>query len=175
VRHNAVPVSDVKLLGTLRPALAAASTAHLNYDWAEGCIRAMKRAEVLAPSTIRHRHRALARCFDWMTRKHPEIMAQNPLRLLKRGFATYTDEDAAVLATAGKESRVDRERDRRLGEEEERAILAVLADRPDERTFFSLALETAMRMRECYTLQLAQVSLSKKTIHLERSKNGETR
>jgi len=42
----------------------------------------MKRLGNLAPSTIRHRHGALARCFDWMIRKHPEIMAQNPLRLL---------------------------------------------------------------------------------------------
>lgn len=58
----------------------------------------MKRTSQLAPGTIRHRHGALAWCFDWMLRKHPEIMAQNPLRLLKRGFATYTDADAALLA-----------------------------------------------------------------------------
>jgi hypothetical protein len=47
----------------------------------------------LAPSTIRHRYGALARCFDWMVRKHADIIAQNPLRLLKRGFSTYSEED----------------------------------------------------------------------------------
>lgn len=69
VRHNAVPHSDVKLLDTIKPGLAALSTGYLNYEWAESWISAMKRDINLAPSTIRHRHGALARCFDWMTRK----------------------------------------------------------------------------------------------------------
>jgi hypothetical protein len=42
-----------------------------------------------------------------MTRKHPEIMAQNPLRLLKRGFASYTEADSEALAAHGKKARVD--------------------------------------------------------------------
>lgn len=175
LRHNAVPESDVKLLDTIRPGLALIGSSVLNYDWAEAWIRSMKRVEHLAPSTIRHRHGALARCFDWMLRKHPDIMAQNPLRLLKRGFSTYTPEDAAVLAKEGKEPRFDIERDRRLAEAEEAAILKVLEADSEERVFFCLALETAMRMRECYTLHVDQVSLQKRTIHLERSKNGETR
>ena len=54
-------------------------------------------------------------------------------------------------------------------------LLRSLADRPVELTFFILALETAMRMRECYTLDIGQVSLDKKTIHLDRSKNGDSR
>lgn len=175
LRHNAVPESDVKLLDTLRPKLTLLGTNALNYDWAEGWIVSMKRIDHLAPSTIRHRHGALARCFDWMTRKHPDIMAQNPLRLLKRGFATYTPEDAAVLAQERKSPRVDIERDRRVSGEEEAVILDVLAKCEEERVFFVLALETAMRMRECYTLYANQVNLQKRTIYLERSKNGETR
>ncbi|WP_332879778.1 site-specific integrase [Massilia sp. S19_KUP03_FR1] len=175
MRHNAVPVSDIKLLDTMRPDVAGMTTSALNYDWADAWICTMKRTDHLAPSTIRHRHGALARCFDWMLRKHPEIMAQNPLRLLKRGFATYTDLDAAVLAREGKEPRIDNERDRRVTGEEEAAIVSSLARRPNERVFFTLALETAMRMRECYTLQLSQVNLAKRTIHLERSKNGDSR
>lgn len=59
--------------------------------------------------------------------------------------------------------------------DEETRILAVLQARQDERTFFVLALESAMRMRECYTLELSQVALSKKTIHLDRTKNGDSR
>jgi integrase len=46
---------------------------------------------------------------------------------------------------------------------------------PDERALFVLALETAMRMRECYTLTIDQLSVPKKTIHLESTKNGDNR
>jgi hypothetical protein len=35
-------------------------TGYLNYDWAEGWIRQMKREMNLVPSTIRRRHGALA-------------------------------------------------------------------------------------------------------------------
>jgi len=175
IKANSVPVSDVKLLTTLKPLLASVKTAMLNYDWAEAWVRQMKRTLNLAPSTIRHRHGALARCFDWMVRKHPGIMAQNPLRLLKRGFATYTDEDTKLVVAAGMESKIELERDRRLAEDEELAILQVLKDMPDENAFFVLALESAMRMRECYTLYENQVSLKKKTIHLDRTKNGDSR
>jgi len=47
----------------------------------------MKRAEHLAPSTITHRHGVLAKHLDWMIRKHPDTMAANPRRLLKRRFS----------------------------------------------------------------------------------------
>ena len=173
LRHTAVPVSDVKLLDTIRPALGITSTSDLNYEWAEAWISSMKCEANLAPSTIRHRHGALARCFDWMTRKHPDIMVQNPLRLLKRGFATYTERDSQVLAKSGKEAREDIERDRRVPPEEEKVISEALEG--DDRTFFLLALETAMRMRECYTLDLSQVTLAQRTAYLDRSKNGDNR
>jgi integrase len=175
VKENPVPVSDSKLLDTIRPQLAKSMSVHLNYDWAEAWVREMKRVHNLAPSTIRHRHGALARCFDWMVRKHPEVMVQNPLRLLKRGFATYTDDDRAVLTSLGKAVKVDTERDRRLEDGEEARILAVLRERPDERAFFLTALESAMRMRECYTLELPQVAIPKRTIYLDRTKNGHKR
>ncbi|NIA57837.1 site-specific integrase [Massilia sp. TW-1] len=133
----------------------------------------MKREAHLAPSTICHRHGELARCFDLMLRKHPDVLAQNPLRLLKRGFSTYTEEDRKVLARADREAKYDIERDRRLAPEEETAILNVLEG--DKRVFFILALETAMRIRECYTLDILQVNAAERTIHLERSKNGDNR
>jgi integrase len=175
LRDNAVPHSDIKLLETVGPGLKSLSTAYLNYDWAEGWIREMKRGQNLAPSTIRHRHGALARCFDWMVRKHPDVMVQNPLRLLKRGFAVYTPEDTVQLALQGKAPKCDQERDRRLVEGEESRILTVLANRPEDRTFFITALESAMRMRECYTLDLSQVDLDQRTIYLDRTKNGDQR
>lgn len=175
LRHNSVPLSDQKLLETVLPSVATIATTTLNYEWAEAWIRQMKRDQCLAPSTIRHRHGALARCLDWMMRKHPDIIATNPLRMLKRGFSTYTEADAEVLATVGKEPRHDDQRDRRLHDGEEARILAVLERMPDERMLFELALETAMRLRECYTVDLTQISLGKRTITLERTKNGDNR
>lgn len=80
-----------------------------------------------------------------------------------------------MLAQEGKEPRFDMERDRRLEGGKEAAIHGVLEDGSEERVFFSLSVETAMRMRECYTLHVDQVSLQKRTIHLERSKNGDSR
>lgn len=175
LRANSVPISEVKLLDTVRSDFMQLTTGQLNYDWAEGWIRSLKRARNLSPSTIRHRHGALARCFDWMLRKHPEIMAQNPLRLLKRGFAGYTAEDEKAVNSKGMAAKIDAERNRRLSSEEEARILTVIATRDDEQVLFILALESAMRMRECYTLLTAQVSLSKKTISLDRTKNGDSR
>jgi len=62
-----------------------------------------------------------------------------------------------------------------LDAEEETRILSFLDTMPDEKTVFILALESAMRMRECYTLNVDQVSLKKKTTHLDRTKNGDSR
>jgi len=175
LRHNAVPVSDQKLLNAVMASVAKLGTGSLNYEWAECWIRDMKRINRLTPGTIRHRHGALARCFDWMTRKHPEIMAQNPLRLLKRGFATYTDADAKMLAKQGYKPRVDEERDRRLSRDEEGRIQKWLQRRPDDELLFELALQTAMRMRECYILHLSQINLTQRTIFLDHTKNGSSR
>jgi len=174
-RANSVPLSDVKLLDTMRPQFGVLRTSDLNYDWAEAWIQAMRREQNLAPSTIRHRHGALARCLDWMTRKHPDILIQNPLRQLKRGFAVYTPEDKVYLAVQGKSTKIDEERNRRLDLDEEQRIERVLEPLPQELLFFHLALETAMRMRECYTLYQSQVDLAKRTINLDRSKNGDNR
>lgn len=81
----------------------------------------------------------------------------------------------AFLSRQGKGPKFAEERDRRLGIEEEARIREVLADRPVDLTFFTLALETAMRMRECYTLDLTQVNLDQRTIDLDRSTNGDRR
>lgn len=175
-RTNAVPKSDLLLLETVRPRLAQLATGHLTYDWAEAWITSMKREDNLAPSTIRHRHGALARCFDWMVRKHADILPQNPLRLLKRGFASYNDEDRRLLGLQGKSARVDEERDRRVLPHEEAPIRKVLASRPREyRLLFDAAIESGLRLRECYTLELPQVSLEQRTAFLSRTKNGDRR
>lgn len=162
-------------MDTIRDRVPNLTTSELNYNWAEAWIVSMKRSENLAPSTIRHRHGALARCLDWVCRRHPQILSQNPLRFLKRGFATYTREDGNCVTRNGGKLKVDVERDRRLDRDEEERILSSLNDAPEERLLFVLALETAMRMRECYTLGVEQLGFAKKTIHLQRTKNGDGR
>jgi integrase len=81
------------------------------------------------------------------------------------------------------------ERDRRLDAGEEPRIRAILAgEKPEgrERAFdlrylaaleclFDLALESAMRLREMYTVSKDQVSLSQRTIFLDKTKNGDKR
>ena len=66
------------------------------------------------------------------------------------------------------------ERDRRLEETEEGAIRSVLTDK-NERLLFDMALETAMRMREMFTLTVGQIDLKQRTIFLDKTKNGSKR
>ena len=49
-------------------------------------------------------------------------MVQNPLRLLKRGFANYSEEDNRIVRGAGKQAEREIERDRRLDIDEEARI-----------------------------------------------------
>lgn len=170
-----VKPSEIKLLDTIRPTMIHESTAGLGYNWCEAWVNRLKRENNLSPSTIRHRVGALKRCFDDIVRRHPEIMVFNPLTQLKRGFATYNEEDRRMLALSGKDIKVDEERDRRLHEDEEPRVLKVMESLPNEKTFFILALESAMRMREIFTIDVAQVSIAKKTIHLTKTKNGDNR
>lgn len=70
------------------------------------------------------------------------------------------------------------ERDRRLGQAEERAIRSVLAEkkgRNEELVLFEMALESAMRLREIYTLTWDQVDFVLRTLFLDKTKNGDKR
>lgn len=167
---------DVRILTQLRAALGERTLDKVDYPWAEQWVRELQ-AEALSPSTIRKKVGALARCFDWLIRRKDTILASNPLRMLPKRYAT--------TATGRK----DVERDRRLRKGEEERILAILAREKPEgreralalpeadalRLMFTLALETAMRMREIYTLTADQVKLKERTIYLEKTKNGDKR
>ena len=61
------------------------------------------------------------------------------------------------------------ERDRRLEATEERAIRSVLADKK-EALLFDMALETAMRLSEMFTLKTEDIDLKNRTIFLHRSR-----
>ncbi|HVI60077.1 MAG TPA: site-specific integrase [Luteimonas sp.] len=161
----------------------------VTFEWATGWVTSMKRDANLAPSTIRHHVGALARCLDWAV-AHRKLPI-NPLRQLPKGYAQYSDADATAVATrkGGGEAKESTERDRRLAAGEEARIRAVLSGekRADRQralelkeklalaTLFDLALESAMRMSEMYTLEVGQVDFTKRTVFLERTKNGSKR
>lgn len=178
-----VPDSDVRVLNVLLERMGTDKVSAVKYDWAEDWISQLKRVDKLAPSTIRHHVGALARCFDWSVRKGS--MGINPLRHLPRGYANYTAEDEKQAGLR----RDDAERDRRLEEGEEVAIRGILRGKKQEgkqrsltlehrdklTLLFDLALETGMRLREAYTIDVGQIDLSAKTIYLEKTKNGDRR
>jgi len=180
-----VPITpnDRKLLRINYERLGDLKTSEVTYDWAEKFISDMKRRRNLAPGTIRHHVGALARGFDWAVKKG--YMPFNPLRILPKGYAKYSDDDQKYV-----QAKDDQERDRRLETGEEEMIRRVLTTdyKPPNRQrhlelehstafvlMFDLALETAMRMREMYTLTWGQINLSKRTIFLEKTKNGDRR
>ena len=174
--------------GALGPVLRAHGDFQLdgiNAAWVDAWIQKMKRVEKLAPATIRARVGALARCTDWGVRKGLLSLPDNALRNLPDGYAQYTKTDAALAHGA----RVDVERDRRLEPGEYERILAVIdagvlprkqrprviEHQPAVRCLFVLAVETAMRLREMATLTLDQVDTRKRTIFLDKTKNGDKR
>jgi len=159
----------------------------LTFAWAQAWVTALKRQQNLAPSTVRKHVGALARVLDWLA-AHGEIPT-NPLRLLPKGYASYTPEDAEAVAAIEGRAKADTERDRRLDAGEEKSIRAIMAgEKPEGRQralelrhkdalalLFDMALESAMRMREMYTLTVGQVDLGRRTIFLDRTKNGDRR
>lgn len=127
----------------------------IDYDWAEDKVAALKERK-LAPVSIRRRVGSVARGIDWAIRKkYSEFLTENPLRLLPRGYSTYQDDEV-----------VDVERDRRCAEDEEALIMNALADNREKRLMVVIALETAMRLSEIYTLQPSFVDFEKRTIFL---------
>lgn len=167
---------DVTLLNSLCVMVGSKSLSSITYAWAEAWVRDLRDSGG-APSTIRKKVGALARCFDWLIRRGDTMLAANPLRVLPKRYSTTS------------EGRRDIERDRRLLDGEEARILAILdggkaegkqravvtADNAAWRLLFVLALETAMRMREMYTLTLDQIDLRQRTVFLDKTKNGDNR
>ena len=183
-----VPDSERLLLDTVVGQIGHIRLERVTYPWVEAWITDLKREQVLAPTTIRHYVGALGRCLDYHVRR--ETIERNPIRLLPKKFASYNDADRLAVQAKGESARYDVTRDRRLDELEEPRIRAVLSGSPmpgisvrpvlvDNRAaltlVFELALETSMRMREIYTLTRAQVNLAKRTVYLERTKNGSSR
>lgn len=189
--NNVVAHSDHEQFRVMNVKIGKVLIKNVNYKWVESWISQMKVMDNLAPSTIRHYVGALGRCFDWAARINIVALALNPIRMLPKKYAQYSVKDTAG-AEAFKPTHVrkeDNERDRRLEEHEEvRVRLIMNREKPEghERAFelkyqsaiqlvFDLALETAMRMREIFTLTLDQIDLDRRTIFLDKTKNGHKR
>lgn len=185
LRDAAVKEKDRAVLDTVCKRKGSARVTEINANWVDNWITDMKRVEKLAPATIRAKVGALARCCDWGMRKGLVMMPDHPLRTLPDGYAQYTELDTALAG----EKREDVERDRRLEPGEYEKIEAVidggvlprkqrpyhLEHRHALKCMMTLGLESAMRMREMYTLTLAQVDLPRRTVFLDKTKNGSKR
>ncbi len=180
-----VPTSDADLLNVLIGRIGTTRLTTIDYLWAEKWVQEMKRVEHLKPGTIRHYVGALSRCLDWVARRGTtDLLVGNVLHLLPHRYATYTDADAAAA-----EAKIeDTERDRRLEAAEEKNVRLVLdGQRPKEKValelryqaalefLFELAIESAMRMREMYTLAPAQLDVRRKTAFLDNTNTGSKR
>lgn len=182
---------DVSALNTVVKARGRVPVTLITAGWVDDWVTELKRVEKLAPATIRAKIGAMARCADWGVRKGHLILPDQPFRTLPDGYAQYTEVDAKLAGVV----RVDVERDRRLEPgrdglpDEHTRILAMIDGgviprklRPLQlehqaalRLLYILALESAMRMREMYTLTLDQVHVDQRTIFLDRTKNGDKR
>lgn len=176
---------DRGALGTITRSLGDTRLADINAAWVDAWVSRMKREDKVAPATIRAKVGALARCCDWGIRLKKIGLPDHPFRTLPNGYSQYTALDSAI---AGRR-RVDVERDRRLEPGEHEAVLSILAAGvlprrqrplvlehvPALRFMFMLAQDSAMRMREMYTLTLPQVDVRQRTLFLDKTKNGDKR
>lgn len=155
--------SDAEVLKPLTSALESTPVARLTYSWVEDWVEAMKRD--LKPSTLKKRVGLLARVVDWAMRRNLISLTNNPVHLLPKGYATKGVDRSSLW---------DGERTRRLEAGEEEAIRKVLKGE-EEPLLFDLALETGMRLSEMTTLTLEQIDLQRRTIFLDKTKNGSKR
>lgn len=133
------------------------------YDWVEIWANALGTKH--APSTTKKRVEFLGRALAWGMRKEKLSLLHNPVKQLPKGYATKNVPKERLWAG---------QRDRRLAPAEEGAVREVLVKK-EERLMFDMALETAMRMSEMSTLKWSQVDLGRRTIFLDKTKNGSKR
>ena len=172
-------------LGSLISEVGGRKLSGADYAWLSAYIQALKtRERNLAPNSIRHRVQALGRAIDEYLRHHPKLAHQNPVRLLPRGYSTYSDRDKALATAAGAQPKSDVARERRLHPGEEARIVAALSgiQRPDREralllpggnallTLFLVILNSGLRLREAYRLKRAHVDLDSKVIRVQSSK-----
>jgi integrase len=172
-------------LGSLVAEVGDRKLSGADYAWLAVYIQTLKtRERNLAPNSIRHRVQALGRAIDEYLRHHPKLVHQNPVRLLPKGYSTYSDRDKALAVASGAQPKTDVARERRLHLGEEARIVAALSgiQRPDRErglllpggnallTLFLLIINSGLRLREAYRLKRTQVDLDIKVIRVQSSK-----
>lgn len=168
--------SDTVTATWLRKHVPAMELDGITARWTDQWVEKMKREEHTSPSTIRKRVQCLARVIDWHLRS-TNSNRSNPLRTLPKGYSSYSNEDV----DEGGVYREDIERDRRLHEGEHELVAnaisgawlndkrqrpAVTRDSRDILLLWQQAPETALRLRESFTLTWAQVRFDQRTIHV---------
>ncbi len=176
---------DRGVLQQMRKVFGALPPSSIDFKRVDSWITEMKRVEHAAPKTIRGKVGAMARAWNWAQRERLIESESNPFRGMSNGYSQYTNLDEKLAGVR----REDIARDRRLEDGEEERILATIRagvlprkQRPyaipypkDLERDFLLAVNTAMRLRERYTLEVHQVRLHQRTIHLDKTKNGDSR
>lgn len=176
--------SQYVTLGSLISEVGAVKLVDANYAWLAAYVQRLKVENNLAPNSIRHRVQALGRAIDEFARHNPKLVIQNPVRLLPKGYSTYTDVDQRLVVEAGGDVKEDVSRDRRLHRDEEPRIVEVLSGKQLEGTprglmllggnalltMFILIVYSGLRLREAYTLRRQQVDLDGKVIRVQSTK-----
>jgi len=176
--------SQYVTIGSLISEVGSVKLVEADYAWLAAYVQRLKVKNNLAPNSIRHRIQALGRAIDEFARHNPKLVIQNPVRLLPKGYSTYTEVDQKLVAAAGGETKEDVARDRRLHRDEEPRIIAALSGKQrDDRerglllpggnallTMFILIVYSGLRLREAYTLRRQQVDLDGKVIRVQSTK-----
>jgi integrase len=188
-RSVALAAHDVDTLGVLKKRYGSVRISDVSRDWCLALLREMKVVTRLTPETIRKQVGSFRRLFAWLNTDRPHVTTANAFDSLPRGYSAINSDEARLIERSGSDVQSNAERDRRLEKGEEQKIRHVLEghargdrerspmlnDRTELGLLLDLALETAMRMREIYTLTEDQVNLEKATIFLDRTKNGDSR
>jgi integrase len=176
--------SQQSALGSLFSEVGAIKLDDADYAWLSAYIQSLKVKKNLAPNSIRHRIQALGRAIDEYARHNPKQKIANPVRLLPKGYSSYTDLDKRLVTASGGAPKVDVQRDRRLHPGEQERILAVLAgkERSDRQralllpggnallTLFLVIVYSGLRLREAYGLRRGWVDLDAKVMRVQCSK-----
>ena len=180
----AAPSQQVTL-GLLIAEVGDVRLADATYSWLADYVRSLKtRQRNLAPGSIRHRVQALGRAIDEHMRHNPGLVMVNPVRLLPKGYSSYSDIDAKLTEARGGKVKRDTARERRLHPGEQERIVAALSGRQrDDRerglllpggnallTLFLVIVWSGLRLREAYMLKRRSVDMAAKVIRVQSSK-----
>jgi len=158
--------------------------ADANYTWLTGYLTSLKVKKNLAPNSIRHRIQGLGRAIDEYLRHNPKVNLGNPVRLLPKGYSTYSEKDAKLAKEAGGRPKADVQRDRRLHPgEQDRIVWALSGHEREDRqrglmlpggnamlTLFLLIVYSGLRLREAYLLRRGWIDLDSKVMKVQCSK-----